>query len=134
MTKENATLIPKDSQKGTAPNNHKPIKCLLMMWKILRAQIREEIYDLLISHWLFPGEQKGCCKWTRATEELLYINQHILKEIMIICIKMNLALNNLQRLICHKTQQSTQPQRNLLYINQHILKEIMIFYIKWIWH
>ena len=27
-----------------------------------------------------------------------------------ICIKMNLALNNLQRLICHKTQQIRNPQ------------------------
>ena len=28
---------------------------------------------------------------------------------LIICIKMDLALNNLQRLICHKTQTSNQP-------------------------
>ena len=31
---------------------------------------------------------------------------------LIICIKMDLALNNLQRLICHKTQTTNQPEKN----------------------
>ena len=49
------------------------------MWKILTAQIR--IYYLLISRDLFPEKQKGSHKGTRRTEYLLYIDQHILKEI-----------------------------------------------------
>ena len=48
--------------------------------KILTAQIREEIYNSLISCGLFPEEQKGCCEGSRDTEELLYIDQHILNE------------------------------------------------------
>ena len=32
-----------------------------------------------------------------------------------ICIKMDLALNNLQRLICHKTQPTKQPIKRILY-------------------
>ena len=44
------------------------------------AQIEEEIYDLLTSCGLFPEEQKGSCKWTRYTWELLYIDHHILNE------------------------------------------------------
>ena len=44
MTKGGTTLIQKDPNKGTAPNNYRPITCLPMMWKILTAQIREEIY------------------------------------------------------------------------------------------
>ena len=51
-----------------------------MMWKILTAQIREEIYYSLTSRGLFPDEQKGCCKGSRGTAELLYIDQHILNE------------------------------------------------------
>ena len=51
-----------------------------MMWKILTAQIREEIYSSLTSRGLFPEEQKGCCKVSRGTGELLYIDQHILYE------------------------------------------------------
>ena len=51
-----------------------------MMWKILTAQIREEIYYSLISRGWFPNEQKGCRKGSRGTAELLYIDQHILNE------------------------------------------------------
>ena len=80
MTKGKTTLIQKDSDKGTAPNNYRPIRCLPMMWKILIAQIREKIYDSLISRGIFPEEQKGCHKRTRSTKELLYIDQHILNE------------------------------------------------------
>ena len=67
MTKGRTTLIQKDPNKGTAPNNYRPITCLPMMWKILTAQIREEIYHSLKSLGLFPDEQKGCCKGSRGT-------------------------------------------------------------------
>ena len=74
------TLIQKDPSKGTAPNYYRPITCLPMMWKILPAQIRVNIYYTLSSCWLFPDEQKRCRKWSRGTAELLYIDQHILNE------------------------------------------------------
>ena len=80
MTKGKTTLIQKDPSKGTAPNNYTPIICLPMMWKILTAQIREDIYYSLTSRGLFPDEQKGCRKGSRGTTELLYIDQHILSE------------------------------------------------------
>ena len=34
-------------------------------------------------------------------------------ELIIICIKMDLVLNNLQRLICHKNQPINQPTNHL---------------------
>ena len=80
MTKGKTTLIQKDSSKGTAPNNYRPITCLPMMWKILTAQIREKIYYSLTRRGLFPDEQKGCHKGSRGTAELLYFDQHILNE------------------------------------------------------
>ena len=55
-------IDPKRALKGTAPNNYWPIMCIPLMWKILTAQIREEIYDSLTSHGFFPKEEKGCCK------------------------------------------------------------------------
>ena len=73
-------MIQKDPNKGTALNNYRPITCLPMMWKILTAQIKEEIYNSLTSRGLFPDEKKGCCKRSRGTAELLYIDQHILNE------------------------------------------------------
>ena len=81
MTKGRTTLIQKNPSKGAAPNNYRPITCLPMMWKILIAQMREEIYYSLTSRGLFPGEQKGCCKGSRGTAELIYMDQHILNEI-----------------------------------------------------
>ena len=44
------------------------------------VEIREEIYYSLTSSRLFREEQKGCCKGSRGTGELLYIDQHILDE------------------------------------------------------
>ena len=70
MTNGRTILIQKDPNKGTASNNYRPITCLPIMWKILTAQIREEIYYSLTSRGLFPDEQK----------KLLYIDQHILDE------------------------------------------------------
>ena len=60
-------------------SNYRPIMCLPMMWKILTAQIKEEIYYSLVCHGLFPKEQKGYRRETRGTGDLLYIDQHILK-------------------------------------------------------
>ena len=50
------------------------------MWKILTAQISEEIYDLQISRRLFTEEQKGYLNWTRGSGEQLCIDEHILKD------------------------------------------------------
>ena len=80
ITKGKITLIQKDPSKGTAQNKYRPITCLPMTWKILTAQIREEMYYSLISYGLFPHEQKGCCKGSSGTADLLYIDKHILNE------------------------------------------------------
>ena len=81
MTKGNTKLTQKDPSRETVPNNYRPITSLPMMRKILTAQIRKHIYNLLTSVGLFPDEQKGCRKGSRSTAEFLYINQHILNEI-----------------------------------------------------
>ena len=61
-------------KKSESNNNNQ------MTWKILTAQIREEIYYSLTSRGFFP-EQKGCRKGSTVTGELLNIDQHILNEI-----------------------------------------------------
>ena len=55
------------------------------MWKILTAQIKEEIYYSLTSRRLFAEEQKEC-----RTGELLYTDKHILNESK--TIRKNLAM------------------------------------------
>ena len=73
-------IDPKGPSTGTAPHNHKLIICLPMMWKILTAQIRKEIYYSLTSHGMFSDEQKWCRKGSRGSTELLFIDQNILNE------------------------------------------------------
>ena len=51
-----------------------------MAWKILTAQIREEIYFSLTNRRLFHEEHKGCSKKSRATGKLFYIDKHILNK------------------------------------------------------
>ena len=55
-------------QNRDQPSNYRPIKCLPMMWKILTAQIEEEIYYTLKYHRL------------RKNKKILYTDKHILKE------------------------------------------------------
>ena len=62
MTKGMTTLTQKDPNKGSPQHNYRPITCLPMMWKILMAQIRKDIYYSLTSSGLFPEEKKGCRK------------------------------------------------------------------------
>ena len=73
MTEGKSTLIQNDPSKGTAPNNYRPITCLPMIWKVLTAQIREEIYYSVTSRRLFPDEHKECCKGSRGTSR---VTQH----------------------------------------------------------
>ena len=70
LIKGRNTLIQKDPSKRATPNNYRTITCLPMMWKILTAKIREDIYYSLISRGLFLKEQKGCLKESRGTAEL----------------------------------------------------------------
>ena len=80
MTKGKTNLIKKCPPPKNASTNYRFITCLLMIWKILTAQIREQIYYSLISRGIFLNEQKGYRKRNRGMEELLYIDRHILNE------------------------------------------------------
>ena len=50
------------------------------MWKILVGQIREETYKSLIYHLLFLEDQNIHHREKRWSWDLLYVDQHILKE------------------------------------------------------
>ena len=67
------------SPQGKISRNHRPIMCLLMMWKILTVQIREEIYYSLICRGLYLEEQKRFSTGTKRTNDLLYTDQYMLK-------------------------------------------------------
>ena len=97
MTKGRTTLIQKDPSKGSVLNNYRLITCLPMMWKILTAQVREEIYYSQTSRGLFLEKQKRCCKESKGTAMLLLIDQHILNESKTRLKKSNYGLDWLQK-------------------------------------
>ena len=65
MTKVKTTLIQKDRLKGTAQTNYRPKTCLLMMWKVETARIKEGDLLLIVEQWNLPDKQKGCHEKTR---------------------------------------------------------------------
>ena len=75
-TLKKTTLIQKNPRKRTAPNNYRPITCLLMMWKILRAQIREKIHYSLTSRGLFPYEERMLQRIQRHSRVTLHRSAH----------------------------------------------------------
>ena len=55
--------------------------CLHLVWKLLAGVIAEKIYGFLDTTLLLPQEQKGCKRKSRGTNDLLFIDQLIMREI-----------------------------------------------------
>ena len=51
------------------------------MWKLLPGVIADQIDGLLDQQKLLPEEQKGCKKRSRGTNDLLYIDRAVLREV-----------------------------------------------------
>ena len=74
-------MLQKDKGKGNIASNYRPITYLLLMWNLLIYVIADEIYAHLDQEKLLPEEQKGCRKGSRGTNDLLYIDRAIIKEV-----------------------------------------------------
>ena len=55
--------------------------CLPLMWKLLTGVISDQIYEHLDQEKLLPEEQNGCRKGSRGTNNLLYIDRTVIKEV-----------------------------------------------------
>ena len=51
------------------------------MWKLLTGVIADQIYANLDQQNVLPEEQKGCRKASRGTNDLLYIDRAVIKEV-----------------------------------------------------
>ena len=51
------------------------------MWKLLTALIADQIYAHLDQEKLLPEKQKGCRKGSRETNDLLYNDKAVIKEV-----------------------------------------------------
>ena len=81
LTRGRTSLLQKDKSKGNVASNYRPITCLPLMWKLLTGVIANQIYAHLDQEKLLPEEQKGCRKASRGTNDLLYIDRAVIKEV-----------------------------------------------------
>ena len=79
MTKGRAILTQKDKEKGKAASIYRPITCL--PWKLLTGVIAEEVYRFLDTNLLLPQEKKGSRRKSRRTNDLLFIDKMIMREV-----------------------------------------------------
>ena len=81
LTRERTSLLQNDTSKGNIASNYRPITCLPLMWKLLTGAIADQIYAHLDQVKLLPEEQKGCWKGSRGTNDLLYTDRAVIKEV-----------------------------------------------------
>ena len=74
LTRERTAFLQKDKSKGNIGSNYRPITCLPLMWKLLSGVIADQIYGHL-------EEQKGYRKRSRGTNDLLYIDKAVIREV-----------------------------------------------------
>ena len=81
LTRGRTSLLQKDKSKGNVASNYRPITSSPLMWKLLTGVIAAQIYLYIDQEKLFPEEQKGCRKGSRGTNDLLYIDRAVIKEV-----------------------------------------------------
>ena len=74
-------FLQKDKSKGNVASNYRHITCLPLIWKLLTGVIADQIYAHLDQEKLLPEDQKGCRKGSRGTNDLLYIDWAVIKEV-----------------------------------------------------
>ena len=81
LTRGRTSMLEKDKSKGNIASNYRPITCLRLMWKLLTGVIADQIYAHLDLEKLLPEEQEGCRKGSRGTNDLLYMDGAVIKEV-----------------------------------------------------
>ena len=81
LTRGRTSLLQKDKTKDNVGSNYRPLTCLPLMWKLLADVIADQIYAHLDQEKLLPEEQKGCRKGSSGTNDLLYIDRAVIKEV-----------------------------------------------------
>ena len=81
LTRRRASLLQKDKSKDNARSNYRHIICLSLIWKLLTGVIADQIYAHLDQEKLLPEEQKRCRKGSRGSNDLLYIDRAVIKEV-----------------------------------------------------
>ena len=81
LPKGRTALLQKDKGKGNIASNYRPTTCLLLLWKLLSGKIADQSYGQLDQQKLLPEEKKRCRKRSRGTNDLLYIDRAVIREV-----------------------------------------------------
>ena len=81
LTRGRAALLQKDKGRGNVASNYRPIAGLPLMWKLVSDVIADQMYGHLDEQKLLAEEQKGCRKRSRGTNDLLYIDRTVIREV-----------------------------------------------------
>ena len=81
LTRARTSLLQKDKSKGNVASNFRPVTWLPLMWILLTGVIVDQIYAHLDQEKLLPEDQKECRKGSRGTNDLLYIDRAVIKEV-----------------------------------------------------
>ena len=81
LTTGRTSLLQKVKSKGNVAINYRPITCLPLIRKLLTGVVADQIYAHLDQEKLLPEEKKGCRKGSRGTNDLLYIDRAVIKEV-----------------------------------------------------
>ena len=81
LTRGRTALLQRDKSKGNIASKYRLVTCLPLMWKLLSGVIADQIYGHLDQQKLLPEEQKGCRKRSRGTNDLLYIDRAVIREV-----------------------------------------------------
>ena len=79
MTTGRTLLCLKDPKQGSLVSNFRPIACLLLMWKLLKGVLAEELYHHLDENKLMPVEQTSGRKGSRGTKDQLLIEKMVIQ-------------------------------------------------------
>ena len=81
LIRRKTSLLQKNKSKGNVASNYRPITCLPLLWKLLTGVIADQIYEHLDQEKLSAEEQKACRKGSRRTNDLLFTDRAVIKEV-----------------------------------------------------
>ena len=70
----------KNKERGTIPNNYRPVTCLPTIFKLMTVTIAESMLNHLENNGLIPDEKKGNRRKSRGTKDQLLIDKMILRN------------------------------------------------------
>ena len=80
MTFGKTVLCQKDTAKGSATDNYRPISYLPLMWKLMTGMLAETVYSHLKRENVIPSEQNGCHKGSPGTKDKLLTDNTVFRD------------------------------------------------------